>query len=359
MEITYIEIRNVRNLDNEKLAPSPQLNIFFGNNASGKTSVLESIYLLSVARSFRTTHVKEVIQYNKESLQVFAKISNSLGDRTVPVGIERTSSKYKIKINNQNISNLADLSSLLPVQIINPDVHKLLEQGPKIRRQFLDWGVFHVEHVFLNTWKQYYRVLKQRNAALRAKQIKDSVILWDNQLISLAKTITLSREKYLQGILPFLKEYIFELLDLEVVFSYSRGWKKDSNLTDVLSEGFIIDSQRGYTRNGPHRADLLITYNNVPVEHCFSRGQQKLLVCAMRLAQISYLKQHSNIVSIVLIDDLAAELDIEHRNKLLNLLFLTDAQLFITATEKNAFQLPQDKDIKMFHVEHGNVKEVV
>ena len=357
MYLTQLDIRQVRNLQDVKINPGKRCNYIFGANASGKTSVLEAIYLLSIARSFRTTHIKHVISHDSPSLQVFARINNN--EESTPLGLERSVRKTRIRINGSDVKQVSELSALLPVQIINPDVHKLLEQGPKYRRQFIDWGVFHVEHNFLQAWQQYYRVLKQRNAALRRKQNKNNIILWDNQLIEHAKTITLSRENYLSGFLPIFDLYVEKLMGLNVDIGYLRGWNIEQSFTETLESSFDKDMFKGFTTLGPHRADLEISYKGNLVQNCFSRGQQKLLVCAMRLAQISHLKQASDQQSILLVDDLAAELDVEHRQKLIELLIDTQAQLFVTATEQNSFVLPPEIESKMFHVEHGVLKEVV
>lgn len=358
MHITQLDIHQVRNLSEVKIKPSKRCNYIYGANASGKTSVLEAIYLLSIARSFRTTHIKHVISYDQPTLRVFARIENSNKEST-PIGLERSSQKTRIRINAQDVKQVSELSSLLPVQIINPDVHKLLEQGPKYRRQFIDWGVFHVEQSFLQAWQQYYRVLKQRNATLRRKQDKKSITLWDEQLIQYAKMITLSREDYLLGFLPIFNKYVEKLMGLSVSIRYQRGWNSEQSFTETLENSFQKDILKGFTSFGPHRADLEISHLGNFVQNSFSRGQQKLLVCAMRLAQISHLKQETNQQSILLVDDLAAELDIDHRQNLIDLLIDTQAQLFVTATEENSFVLPPEIESKMFHVEHGVLKEVV
>lgn len=358
MYLTQLDIRQVRNLNDVKIKPGKRCNYIFGLNASGKTSVLEAIYLLSVARSFRTTHIKHVISHEKQSLQIFARIQNN-SEESIAVGLERSVKKTRIRINSADVKQVSELSSLLPVQIINPDVHKLLEQGPKYRRQFIDWGVFHVEHDFLQAWQQYYRVLKQRNAALRKKSEKKVITLWDNQLIQYAKTITLSRENYLLGFMPIFNNYVATLMGLSVDINYLRGWNSELSFTQSLENSFEKDTFKGFTSLGPHRADLEITQNGILVQNSFSRGQQKLLVCAMRLAQITYLKQQTNQQSILLVDDLAAELDVQHRQNLIKLLIDTQAQLFVTATEENSFILPPEIESKMFHVEHGVLKEVV
>ena len=357
MYLTQLDIRQVRNLHEVKIKPGQRCNYIYGANASGKTSVLEAIYLLSIARSFRTTHIKHVISHEQASLQVFARIKSK--NESTALGLERSVKKTKIRINGADVKQVSELSALLPVQIINPDVHKLLEQGPKYRRQFIDWGVFHVEHDFLKAWQHYYRVLKQRNAALRRKQDKKAIILWDKQLIENAKAITLSRENYLSGFLPIFNRYVEKLMGLRVEINYQRGWNTELSFTDTLEKSFEKDIFKGFTSLGPHRADLEISHKGILVQNCFSRGQQKLLVCAMRLAQISHLKQETEQQSILLVDDLAAELDIVHRQSLIELLIDTEAQLFVTATEQNSFILPPEIESKMFHVEHGILKEVV
>lgn len=359
MYLTQLDIRQVRNINDVKIKPGKRCNYIFGDNASGKTSVLEAIYLLSVARSFRTTHIKHVISYEQPSLQVFARIQQNNSDDQSALGLERSLKKTRIRINGSDVKQVSELSSLLPVQIINPDVHKLLEQGPKYRRQFIDWGVFHVEHSFLQAWQQYYRVLKQRNAALRRKQNKQVIVLWDEQLILFAKAITLARENYLLKFIPIFNKYVEKLMGLSVEIRYQRGWNSEFSFTDTLNNSFEKDNLKGFTSSGPHRADLEILHNGVLVQNSFSRGQQKLLVCAMRLAQINHLKKEKNQQSVLLVDDLAAELDIKHRQNLIDLLIDTEAQLFLTATEQNSFVLPAEIESKMFHVEHGELKEVV
>lgn len=359
MYLSELDISQVRNLQDVKLRPSPRCNYIFGSNASGKTSFLEAIFLLSVARSFRTTHIKHVISHDHSFLRVFARINPPQSGSTIPVGLERSFKQTRIRINGNTVSQVSQLSALLPVQIINPDVHKLLEQGPKYRRQYIDWGVFHVEHDFLQSWQQYYRVLKQRNAALRQKQNKAAISLWNDQLISSAKKITLARENYLTSLLPIFNQYVERLMGLSVSLTYLRGWNSEQSFTQTLDASFDKDIYKGFTSFGPHRADLEIAFNNNLVQNSFSRGQQKLLVCAMRLAQITHLKKVTGQQSVLLVDDLAAELDIAHRQNLISLLVDTEAQLFVTATEKDSFRLPEEIESKMFHVEHGLLKEVV
>lgn len=358
MILSQLELYQVRNLVEAKLTPSPGVNLIFGANASGKTSLLEAIHILSTSRSFRTLHIQHIIQREKQLLRVVGKVADTTG-KEISLGIERDKEQVQMRLAGEKILSAAKLTSILPVQIINPDVHKLLEQGPKYRRQFLDWGVFHVEQSFHDLWREYNRILKQRNAALRMGSRQKDIQVWDKGFVECALKITQLRETYLANILPLLQEYIEQLIGFQPDISYSRGWQREEDLLNKLKSNVETDMAQGYTRAGPHRADLLIKHNNLPAQASFSRGQQKLLVSAMRLAQISYLKKQTGQHTVLLVDDLAAELDEDKRSRLLRLFKETAAQLFVTVTEADLVDVSAWENVKMFHVEHGKIKEVV
>ena len=358
MVLSQLEICQVRNLTEVKLTPSPGVNLIFGANASGKTSLLEAIHILSTSRSFRTLHIQHIIQREKPLLRVIGKVSDTTGQQ-VSLGIERDKDQTQMRLAGEAVLSASKLASIIPVQIINPDVHKLLEQGPKYRRQFLDWGVFHVEHSFHTIWREYNRILKQRNAAIRANSKQADIQVWDKGLVETALKITDLRENYLASILPVLQNYTEELIGFQPEFAYSRGWQRDEDLSKKLKTSLETDMAQGYTRAGPHRADLLIKHDGLLAQASFSRGQQKLLVSAMRLAQITHLKQQTGQHTVLLVDDLAAELDEDKRARLLQLLKKTGAQLFVTVTEADLIDVSAWEDVKMFHVEHGEIKEVV
>ena len=343
MQLSQVEIQRVRNLETVTLLPVEGLNLIYGSNASGKTSLLEAIYLLSHGRSFRTPNIRAVIQHQTENLQVFGKVKHEKSASYINLGIERGPTHTQIRINQNTVHQTSRLAAYLPVQVINPEAHRLLENGPSQRRRFLDWGLFHVEPSFNETWQHYNRILKQRNAALRKKQSEKNVVLWDRSLIEAAEKLTNMRQQYVSELIPYLHNYANRLIQTSPAVQYRQGWPQDMSLTEALQRSFDQDSQQGYTRNGPHRADLRLMVNGMPVQEHFSRGQQKLLVCAMRLAQISHLKNRLNHYSVVLVDDLAAELDIIHRKRLLELLVDTEAWL----------------SHKLFHVEHGQIVEVI
>ena len=359
MHLKQVDIHSVRNLKTVNLTPSPGINLIYGHNASGKTSILEAIYLLSHGRSFRTTNIRSVITEDQQKLLVFGKICPDQAENTIKIGIEKGPAYTQIRINKQTVNQTSRLAAYLPVQILNPEAHRLLEQGPGQRRKYLDWGLFHVEQSFHETWQKYVRLLKQRNAALRTGKKRSDVEIWDLSLAESAEALTKYRQLYIQDINPYLQDYSQRLIDVTPVFQYRQGWPRDMTYKEALTATLETDHQRGFTQYGPHRGDLLITDDGQPVQDRFSRGQQKLLVSAMRLAQIAHLKARQGQQSVVLVDDLAAELDEAHRAKLVELLIETGAQLFITSTEVELFNVQAWPRYKMFHVEHGQVSEVI
>jgi DNA replication and repair protein RecF len=359
MQLSQVDIQRVRNLKIATLYPAEGLNVIYGSNASGKTSLLEAIYLLSHGRSFRTSNIRSVIQHQTESLQIFGKVKQEKTASYINIGIERGKDHTHIRINQDTVNQTSRLAAYLPVQIINPEAHRLLEQGPSQRRKFIDWGLFHVEPSFHEIWQQYNRTLKQRNAALRNNESVRNVRLWDKPLIELAEKLTELRQQYVSDLMPYIQNYTNRLIQIAPSIKYQQGWSQDSSLTEALQRTHEQDRQHGFTRSGPHRAELRILIDGLPAQDQFSRGQQKLLVCAMRLAQISHLKSKLEQSSVVLVDDLAAELDISHRKRLLELLAESGAQLFITVTEAELIDAEAWNSRKMFHVEHGQVAEMI
>ena len=359
MQLSQVDIQWVRNLKTVRLLPASGLNLIYGWNASGKTSLLEAIYLLSHGRSFRTTNIRSVINSESNVLQVFGKVLQQKSGSCINLGLEKGLSHTQIRINQQNVNQTSRLAAYLPVQIINPEAHRLLEQGPSQRRKFIDWGLFHVEQSFHETWQKYTRILKQRNAALREKKPEREARLWDKSLVETAEKLTSLRNQYIQELAPYLVDFTQRLINISPAVQYRQGWPQDMSFESALSKSFELDIQKGFTRYGPHRADLRITDHGQPVQEQFSRGQQKLLISAMSLAQISHLKNRQQQQSVVLVDDLAAELDATHRNRLVELLLESGAQVFITSTDADLFDTQAWTSSKMFHVEHGQVTEVI
>lgn len=357
MSLSYLEAQGFRNLQSLAIEPCPTVNLIYGENASGKTSLLETIYYLAHGRSFLTSKIKSLINVDAERMHIFSRLTNHEG-QTIPAGIMHNREKMLIKLDGEKITRLSDLAIQLPVIAIHPESHQLISGGPKQRRQFIDWGLFHVEQSFHSIWQRYQKALKQRNAALRTKQPYKTFNVWNQQIIESAYLINTLRINYIESLQALLLQFqpiLFE--DKEISVDYYQGWNRDLELHDVLEQSFKSDYERGFTQAGPHRADLRFKINGFNAETAVSRGQQKTLVVLLRLLQGLLFNQATKKNSLILFDDLPAELDIQHRQKILKMMSELPAQLFITSIEKTAVDLSLWSDPRMFHVEHGQVSE--
>jgi len=358
VSLEQISLKHVRNIEECQIKPDPRFNIIEGANASGKTSILEAIYLISQVKSFRTHRINHIIQHSKQEMEIVAKYRDKNAFTHV-IGLGRSRKTTRIHLNKQTINLSSTLATLIPIEVITPESHRLLEDGPKLRRQFLDWGVFHVKHDFLQIWKDYHRILRQRNAGLRQGQPKSQICNWDKPLIEITQEFHQSRVNYLKAISPFVEKFTEQLIGEVVSIDYQPGWNKELDFAQALSQSFEQDCLFKHTRVGPHRADISMKCHDIPVQVGLSRGQQKLLVCALSLAQVQYLQTLSNQSCIILVDDLPAELDKTHRERLMTLLDQTNAQIFVSTTDSTLLNVNNGTSKKVFHVEHGKLKEVI
>ena len=360
MPLSSLSIEGFRNLETMILSFSPGLNLFSGQNAAGKTSLLEAIYVLGRARSFRSSSLDRAISHNHDSFQLVARLQPK-ATRQIPVGISRKSHQLMARIDGKPVRRLSELAALFPLQWVGGNLHGLFENGPPPRRQFMDWGLFHVKHDYIPVWKQFQKLLKQRNAALRTASTQREISIWDRDLAGCAEQLDSQRADYLASV----KSYLVQIMDDFVEDSesldvqYRRGWQLDKPYSSVLEENLQSDREQGFTRNGPQRADFIVKYRGKPATEAFSRGQQKVLIIGLKLAQAFLLKDRTEKSSLFLLDDLGAELDLVNQEKVMQRLAALDAQVFATAIEFPGAFVEGTTENRMFHVEHGKVTEVV
>ena len=357
MKISKFELSKFRNLSNITLDLNDGINILYGDNGSGKTSFLEAIYFLSMGRSFRSLLLRYVINHNNNKFIIFAGIKDEK-NQLIPIGIERSvNGESHARINGENVNTQAQFTKLLPLQLINTNSYRLLEAGPKYRRQFIDWGVFHEEHSFFPCWQRVQRALKQRNAILKQDNNTKQIHIWDKELESAAVILHELRNKYITNLIPLTTELLKKLLnEKNLTLKYYPGWDTSKPLSTVLTEHLDRDLKFKYTTVGPQKADLHMQVNFLPAQDILSRGQQKLLIFALRLAQGLLLFQQTGKNCIYLIDDLASELDTQHRQYLLNILKNINAQAFITGINRADLEdLLHEQNTLLFHVKHGEI----
>lgn len=359
MYIQQLQISDFRNIGSVELSPVKGFNQITGTNGAGKTSILEAIYLLSSGHTFRTRKARELIKRDRDGFSVIAKF---VGDDTASghqAGIARNrDGTTQLKLDYQNQHSIAEFSRLLPVKAISPDSHKLVQEGPDLRRQYLDWGVFHVEQSFLEIWKNYRRTLLQRNNCLKSLRPQKEVSAWDEELVLHGEKLTALRSHYVDLLIPEIKRFCNAFgLSKAVETRFRNGWPTDSTFIEALKRESEQSSRSLFTTVGPHRAELAFRTEGLPARQILSRGEQKMLVYALHFAQLALFAKTSGQAPIMLCDDLSAELDKSHQGLILNALSELSIQTFISGN--SAVKPPLNSEQKVFHVEHGTIVKVL
>jgi DNA replication and repair protein RecF len=363
MALGRLDITAVRNLHQVSLRDLRQTNVFYGANGGGKTSLLESVYLLGMARSFRSAQIKPVIQHDASSCTVYGELLRPDGVQSV-VGVTRErSGGVQIKINGSAISSVSVLAEYLPLQLINAQSFDLLTGSPVDRRSYLDWGVFHVEQQYQAVWRRFQKCIKQRNSLLRHGKISSGELqTWNQEFSDAGERVNSQRQAYFTALVPTVLSLLGRLSPSlpELDFKYRRGWDKESGLLQTLEATEKTDRDQGFTHAGPQRADIKVLCEGREAGSILSRGQQKLVVCALKLAQGQLLAGKRGKDCIYLVDDLPSELDAEHCQKVSEVLAELNTQVFISCIEKDDIAAHWSspgliESGAVFHVERGTV----
>lgn len=353
MKIINLQVENLRNLANVSLKPHPDFNFVLGENGAGKTSILESLFVLSRGRSFRTTTTQEMLGPASTYFRIFAETEQDNGIIS-RLGLERSGKNWKARKNSLDLARISDLTRSLPLVLMEPNSHQLISGPPEFRRKYLDSGVFHVEHGFVDTWKRYFKALKQRNSALKQgrQDVIDSI---DEIMAPLGERLDKSRKSYAGRISLAVSTLLGKLnRDLgEIKLEYRGGWGEGS-LIQALQGSTARDLESGASHVGPHRMDLVIMKGRSLARSLLSRGEQKLLSASLLLAQAKLLADLGE-KPIILLDDLYSEFDQYHYQSVLSAARDNGGQLWVTGTKTS--EIPENS--RLFHVKHGAVLEVV
>ncbi len=317
--------------------------------------MLETIHTLATGRSFRTPKLDSLIQLGKHELTVFAQLIN--GQK---VGFSKQLRKpAQVVVDSDKVRSWELVARALPTLVLDASAFELVDGGPRIRRSYLDWGVFHVEPNFIGVWRQFMRCLGQRNHLLKTRSKKDEELeAWTVEFCSRADAIDLYRANYLEELLPYFSQVLDSLvpnLAPHLSLNYQRGWDSSENLAAVTDHSLASDFKYGATQHGPHRAEIALQFAGAKAAEVLSRGQSKLLVIALKVAQGMLLRKFTNRQCTYLVDDLASELDAKNRRLVLDLLISQECQLFLSAVSK--YDLGEALDSSLhpatFHVERG------
>lgn len=363
MRITALDVRDVRSVAAAAFEPGPRINLILGPNAAGKTSLLESIHLLATGRSFAATRPTRLIRSGAGPLRVVARVQADLPPRRLHrLGIERRfTGPAMMKVDGGNVERLAELARLLPVVAIHPDSHQLVSGGPGERRRLLDQGLFHVEPSFHAVWQRYRRLLSQRNALLRTAARPAELAAWEVELAEAGERMDAMRRDCVARLNSVVEQRAPILIgpDASVSLEYRSGWGDAQSFAEALERARARDREEMTTTVGPHRADLVLRWDKRDSRQRISRGQQKLLVYLLRLGQAELVAEVTGEGCVLLLDDLAAELDTTHRARVVDLALSVGAQVFISALEPTVVPVGSAPSVSMFHVEQGRVREVV
>ncbi len=362
--IGELRITDFRNLRSVNIKPSPGINLIFGANGSGKTSLLEAISVLAHGRSFRTHKFRRLINDEEGEATVFALLK--AGDEEARIGVNRKrNGDSQIRLNGQNVQSASLLAQQLPLLIMDAHSYQLLEGSARIRRQFFDWLVFHVKHEFRELWRAYAKCLKHRNSLLRHDKIRPADLKpWDQEFVELSHKIEQLRLEVLE---PFISAFHhtaqqFGFQQSDITLTYINGWKEGTASLEQLALSFERDHKQGFSSLGPHKSDIKIQLGTVPAVEKLSRGQQKVLISALYLAEARVKQEQKGSEVVFLLDDLPAELDEAHLKQLAGWLNELNAQLFITGVSaeklKDLWPDFHKKEPAMFHVKHGEIQRV-
>lgn len=364
MTISQLQIHNIRNLRQVSLPQLSNINVFFGANGSGKTSILEAIHLLGMARSFRSGNTRTLVSHGEDQCTVYGVSTRDGRPGGIPLAIQRSlNGSVLIKVGGQAVRTAAELVEYLPLQLLDATSFELLSGSPGARRQFLNWGVFHVEQRFFPGWQRFQRCIKQRNKVLRHGKLGDAELaVWTRELALAGEEIHQYRLKYFESLAPVIREIMRRLAPslggLEV--RYRKGWDKALPYNDALAASNQADQEQGYTHVGPQRADIKVTIGGFPAADTLSRGQQKLVICALKLAQGQLMTDQQRRSCTYLVDDLPSELDALHCRLVCEVLAEMGSQVFITCVARTDLDTmwPEEVKTSLFHVEQGRIDKV-
>ncbi len=356
MPLDRIRVRNFRCLTDVELQLDARRTYVFGSNGAGKTSFLEALFVLGRGRSFRTRQMRKLVQRGEQEFTVYGEIGGGSDGSRHRIGVGFSSGRLEKRVDGEAVPGMGTLAALLPVHVIDPGVHDLIQGGPSERRRFLDWGVFHVEPDYLDAWKRYRRLLSQRNAALKTSPNRAELQTWTKALCTAAQLVDERRRAYAAAANAVIGRYGQMLLGRELTVEYWPGWRSDLSFAEALEAARARESQSGTTEVGPHRADLAVRLDGATVSEEASRGQQKLCAAALVLAQTETHARAIGGCDLLLVDDPAAELDRSALARLAIALETVPAQLVITGLDPGL--LPPQPGSPVFHVERGTLQAV-
>jgi DNA replication and repair protein RecF len=357
MYIKELYLKNFRNYREQKIVFNENANVFYGNNAQGKTNILEAIYLGAIGRSFRTYKDAELIKFNHEYSNILIKYEKNNREGTIEINLNKKDSK-QIKVNGVKINKNSELVGNINLVIFSPDDIAILKQGPALRRKFLDILISQLKPKYMFELLEYNRILDNRNAMLKSKKL-DTIDIWNEQLSSKMEIIHNYREEYINKIQQKLELIHPNLTNdkEEIKIIYKSNFKSKEDFINLLKKNENNDLFKGYTTEGAHREDFEIIINDRSLSLYGSQGQHRTAILALKIAELNIIKDEIGENPILLLDDVTSELDEQRIISIFDV--VSDYQIIITCTDLEHI-LKYDsltKNIKLFNINSGKVAE--
>lgn len=351
MILETLSLRDFRNLSAIQMEMHPRCNVFVGANGQGKTSILEAIHLLSRGQSFRTRMTSPLIKFHSKSLALQAK---TFAGESIYLQKD-VKGMTKILLNEKRCQRASELTNLFPCQLFYQDLFHIIDASSQIRRKLLDWGVFYQTPEYLNIWQSFKRTLLQRNMSLKQRESIEALRVWNQGFIEWSMRVTECRLAYFSQLKNMFDTYVTQLPQLDCQLSYFYGWDNTKELREILLQQESIDRKLLYTHSGPQHADLLFMTRQGKGKLEWSRGQQKMILILVKLAQASILNRDC----IYLLDDLMAELDHDSIVHIYNQLQEVRGQLFITALNDHGKTHDFYENSRWFYLNDGQITKIV
>ena len=358
MYIKKVKLENFRNYDNLEVEFKKDFNLIYGNNAQGKTNILEAIYLSAIGKSFQTNKDSEMIKIGKEKAKV--EIEYETKDREGKITVE-IADKKTFFINGIKQKKISDIIGKINIVLFYPDNIDIIKGGPAERRRFLDIMISQLKPNYIHILNKYLKTLDQRNAYLKQikfdNKSKDMLEIWDESLSQLSYQIYTYRSEYIQKIKEKIKVIHNKITncgqqDEKIEISFISSGKSQKDFYENLLRNRENDIRKGYTSTGSHRDDFDIYINDTKVNVYGSQGQQRTSVLSLKLTELNIIQDEIEEPPILLLDDFMSELDENRRNNLTNA--IENNQVFITCTDKI---LVEEKNNTIYHIENAKLSK--
>ncbi len=357
MFIKKVYLKNFRNYKEQNIELNENANVFYGNNAQGKTNILEALYFSALGRSFRTYKESELIKFNHEYSNIIIDYVKNDRDNKIEINLNKGNKKV-IKVNGIKINKTSELVGNINLVIFSPDDITILKQGPALRRKFIDTLISQLKPKYLFELLEYNKILDNRNAILKSKRT-DTIDIWNEQLATKMEIINKYRKEYIEKLQTKLETIHPGLTDNQetIKILYKTNFETKEQFIDLLKQNEQNDMFKGYTTEGAHREDFEITINDKSLNLYGSQGQHRTAILALKIAELNIIKEEVGENPVLLLDDVTSELD-EHR--VLSIFdVVKDYQVLITCTDL-AQVLKYDsltKNIKLFNINSGKIAD--